>query len=139
MINVVVNYWAVLVSAIVGMVIGSLWFGPLFGKVYISAMGMDKKSPEEQVAMKKGMVLTYIWQFIASLVMFYVFAWLIGGLNQMSVPGGLMAAFWVWLGFVVPQKFGDALWGGKMSLFWMGIGGNLISLLAAGAIIGAWK
>ena len=71
--------------------------------------------------------------------MFCVFAWLIGGLKQMSVAGGLSVAFWVWLGFVVPLKLGDALWGGKMTLFWLGIGNMLLTLLAAGAIIGAWK
>jgi len=137
--NVTVNVWAVLVSAVASMVIGSLWYGPLFGKTFMTAMGMDTWSPEQQAKMKKAMAVTYLSQFIASLVMFYVFAWIMGGLNQVSVPGGLTAAFWVWIGFVVPLKLGDALWGGKMVLFWLGAGNMLLTLLAAGAIIGAWK
>jgi len=134
-----VNFWAVLVSAVASMVIGSIWFGPLFGKMYISLMGMDKKSPEEQAQMKKGMMLTYVWQFIASLVMFYVLARFVGGLGQLSVMGGVMVALWVWIGFVVPMKLGDALWGGKMQLFWIGIGNSLVTLAVSGAIIGAMK
>src|SRR6266404_687463 len=112
--DVSVNFWAVLVSAVASMVIGSIWFGPLFGKVYMNAMGMDKMSPEQQAAMKKSMMLTYLWQFLASLVMFYVFAWLMGALGANSIMNGFQVAFWVWLGFIVPLKFGDALWGGKM-------------------------
>jgi hypothetical protein len=45
---------------------------------------------------------------------------------------------WTWLGFVVPIKLGDALWGGKMTMFWLGIGNMLLTLLAGAAIIGAW-
>ena len=137
--DVTVNFWAVLVSAIASMVVGSVWYGPLFGKVFIKAMGMDQWSPDKQAEMKKGMMLSYLWQFVASLVMFYVFAWLMGALGAVSVMGGIQAAFWVWLGFIVPMKFGDALWGGKMTLFWIGIGNSLVTLLAAGAIIGAMK
>lgn len=102
-------------------------------------MGMDSWSQEKRDSMKKSMAFTYIWQFVASLVMFYVFAWIMGGLNQMSVMGGVQSACWIWIGFVVPLKLGESLWGGKMILFWLGIGNMLLTLLAAGIIIGAWK
>src|SRR3989344_5768242 len=104
--DVSVNFLAVLASAVASMVVGSIWYGPLFGKKFMSAMGFDKMSPEHQAEMKKGMMLTYLWQFIASLVMFYVFAWLICALGAVTVTGGIQAAFWVWLGFIVPTKFG---------------------------------
>jgi len=120
------------------MIIGSVWYGPLFGKKYMHEMGMDSWTPEKKAEMKKSMTMSYVGQFIASLVMFYVLAWLMGALNQVSVMGGIQAAFWVWLGFIVPVKLGDALWGGKMSLFWIAIFGNLITLLIVGSIIGAW-
>jgi hypothetical protein len=62
-----------------------------------------------------------------------------GRLNMLSVMGGLQVAGGIWIGFVVPLKLGDALWGGKMTIFWLGIGNMLVTLLAAGAIIGAWQ
>ena len=133
-----INFWAVLVSAVVSMVVGTIWYGPLFGKVYLRETGMDALSEEEKAKGKKMMWRSYLGQFIASLVMFYVLAWLIGSLNQMTVTGGLSAAFWAWIGFIVPVKLSDALWGGKMSLFWLSIGGSLVTILAAGAIIGGW-
>lgn len=134
-----INIWAVLVSAVASMVIGSIWFGPLFGKQFMRAIGMDQWSAEKQAAEKKKMGLSYFGQFLASLIMFYILAWLIGGLDRMTLGGGAMIGFLAWFGFVVPTKFGDAIWGGKMSLFWMTAGNSLITLLVTGAIIGAWK
>lgn len=135
-----VNLWAVLVAAIASMVIGSFWYGPLFGKLFMRASGMDQWSKEKREAEMKNMVWTYLAQFVASLVTFYVLALLIEGLfGGLSATNGIKAALIAWIGFVVPVKLGDALWGGKMSLFWLGIGNMLVTLVAAGAIIGAWR
>jgi len=137
--QITINFWAVLVSAVASMIVGSIWYGLLFGKKFISLTGMDAWSPEKKAEMTKSLTITYVWQFVASLVMFYVFAWLIGATNQMTAVGGLVAAFWVWIGFIVPLKLGDALWGGKMALFWLSIGNMFVTLMVAGAIIGAWR
>jgi hypothetical protein len=136
--NVNVNFWAVLVSAIASMVIGSIWYGPLFGKKFMSAIGMDTWSAEKKEAEKKKMGMTYLGQFLANLIMFYILGWLMGALGAKSATNGLQVAFWVWLGFVAPVQFGQQIWGGKMSLFWLGAGNMLLTLLAAGAILGAW-
>jgi hypothetical protein len=133
------NYFAVLASAVAAMIIGAIWYGPLFGKKFTAALGLDKLSPEKQAEMKKLMPVSYLGQFLASLVMFYVMSALIGGLGELTVWGGLMTALLVWVGFVVPLKLGDLLWGGKMTMFWLGVGNMLLTLLAAGAIIGAWR
>ncbi len=133
-----INIWAVVVSAIASMAIGSIWYGPLFGKIFMKAMGMDQWSPEKQSAMKKQMPITYLLQFLASLLMFFVLARFVFYMSDFTVKGSLVVAFWTWLGFVVPIKLGDALWGGKMTMFWLGIGNMLLTLLAGAAIIGAW-
>lgn len=134
-----VNYLAVLVSAIASMVVGSIWYGPLFGKKFMQEMGMDMWTPAQQEEMKKKMGVTYVVQFCASLVMFYVLAGLIVGFGHMTLGGGVITALIVWIGFVVPLKLGDALWGGKMSLFWLHIGNMLVTLVVAGAILGVWR
>jgi hypothetical protein len=134
-----INYFAVLVSAIASMVIGGLWYGPLFGRQFMQATGMDKLPPDQRAAMKKSAGLKYLWQFIASLVMFFVLDWYIVTSIHMGIMGGVTNAFGLWLGFVVPLAFGNALWGGKMALFWLSVGNMLITLLAAGAIMGAMR
>lgn len=134
-----INFWAVLVSAIASMVIGSVWYGPLFGKMFMQAMGLDKLSPEEQTKMKNTMMRSYALQFLGSVVMFFVLAWYITTSIHAGIFGGVANAFGLWLGFVVPLALGNAVWGGKMKLFWLNIGNMLITLLVAGAIIGAWR
>lgn len=131
-----VNFIAIVLSAIASMVIGSIWYGPLFGKAFMKAMGMDKWSEQRKAEEKKKMGKMYLIQFLASVLMFYVVAMLVLKLDMMSVSGGMMVAFWAWLGFVVPVKLGDAIWGGSMTLFWLGAGNMLLTLLAAGAVIG---
>ena len=134
-----INYVVVFVAAIVSMVIGSIWYGPLFGKVFMREMCIDKMTPEQMAEAKKGMWKNYVLQFVASLVMFYVLARFMGMLGALSVNAGLMVAFWVWIGFVVPVQLGQALWGGKMKIFWLSAGNMLVTLLAVGAIFGVWK
>jgi len=131
-----VNFLAVLISAIVSMIIGSIWYGPLFGKAFMQATGLSKLSKKEQELMKKKMLASYALQFIASIVMFSVFALLIG-INNLTILGGIHMALLAWIGFAVPLKLGEALWGGNMTVFWIGIGNMLLTLLAGGIIIGA--
>lgn len=133
-----VSILAIVVSAVASMVVGSIWYGPLFGKMFQREMGMDQWSPEKQAEEKKKMGKLYGMQFAASIVMFYVLAAFVAKQGGMDVQTGITVAFWAWLGFVVPTKFGDALWGGNMRLFWLGIGNMLVTLLVAGAIVGAW-
>jgi len=134
-----INYLAVAASAIASMVIGSVWYGPLFGKTFMHAMGMDQWTPERQAAEKKKMGKLYATQLIASLVMFYVLAAFMDKTSGMGISGGISTALWAWIGFVVPVQLGSAIWGGKMTLFWLGAGNMLLTLLAAGAILGAWS
>jgi hypothetical protein len=133
-----VNYWAILVSGVVSMIIGGLWYGPLFKKPFMRAMGMDKWSEERMKAEQKKMGKMYFLQFFASLLMIYTLAMFMDMLGNRSLEGGLMTAFWVWLGFVMPVQLAKELWGGKMPLFFIGAGNMLVTLLAAGVILGTW-
>jgi hypothetical protein len=89
--------------------------------------------------MKKGMAVSYLGQFAASLLMFYMVAGLIVGFGHNTLEGGVTTGFLVWLGFVLPIKLGDLIWGGKKNLFWINIGNMLVTLLIVGAILGSWK
>lgn len=133
-----VNIWAVIVSAIASMVIGSIWYGPLFGKQFMHEMGMDSWSKEKQDEMRKSMATSYVMQFIASLVMFYVFAKIAHGLHPLTITNGIKTSLLVWLGFILPVKFADTLWGGNKNLFWLSVTNMLLTLTVTGIIIGAW-
>jgi hypothetical protein len=139
-----INYLAVLVSGIVSMVLGYVWFGPLFGKMYIHLMGWDNKTPAEQEAMMKGMMKSYVITFIGSLVMAWVLAHAIiyaqVYMHWTALTAGLATGFMSWLGFVVPVSIGNVLWGNSSwKLWWLTNSHQLVQFLIFGAILGTWK
>ncbi len=132
-----INYLAILLSVIASMVIGSAWYGALFGKTFMKATGMDKMTKAQMEEMKKASGKTYAIQFVASIVTFVVLAMFMDKMGYSTAMEGMKMAFLIWFGFVMPVKLGEAIWGGSMTMFWLGSGNMLVTLLAAGAIIGA--
>lgn len=136
-----VNALAVLVAAASAMVLGFLWYGPLFGKAWIKMMGFSKEDMEK--AQKKGMGKTYALSLLCALVTAYVFSHAItfgnAYLNTSGMTAGLTAAFWWWLGFQVPLLMDSQLWEGKSwKLFGLNAGYRLVSLGVMGAILASW-
>ena len=140
--TVPINYLAVLVAAIANMVIGFLWYGPVFGKTWMKLMKFNKKKMDEEK--KKGMAKNYIIMFISSLVMAFVLAHaLVFGsayLNIKGIPAGLMVGFWNWLGFIATVMLGMVLWDGKpWKLYFLNVGYYLVALLVMGSILAVWS
>ena len=136
-----VNYLAILVSAVAAIVLGFLWYGPLFGKYWIAYMGWSDADME--AAKAKGMTKTYLIMTISTLVMAYVMAHavLFGTeyTKTFGATGGLMAAFWNWLGFVAPVTLSAVLWEGKSWGYWVLTAGYyLVSLAIMGVILATW-
>jgi hypothetical protein len=139
--GVPINYYAVLVVAIVNMILGFVWYGPLFGKTWASMMGYNEQTMSEAKA--KGMTKTYAIMAIGALVMSYVLAhavvFAIAYTNITGVKGGLMGGFWNWLGFVAPVTLGTVLWDGKPWKLWaINAGYYLVVLLIGGMILATW-
>lgn len=132
------NYWAILVAAFVPMVLGFLWWSPaLFGKRWLHVMGWTKEDMEKK---KQGMTAKYLMMFVGALVMSYILAHFANYAGAKDWVGGLQAAFWAWLGFVMASSLGAYLFEGrKWDLFWINGGFHLVSMLLMGAIIGGWR
>lgn len=138
--DVTINYWAVLVCGVVSMVLGALWYGPLFGKLWMREMGWGGKSPEEIQKMKDAAKWAYPQAFVGALLMASVLAWLFGALEISTVSLAVQGAFWVWLGFVLPLKYGDKLWGGKsLKLFFIDAIYYLVQLAVFAIILVSWR
>lgn len=137
-----VNLWAVLVSAIVAMALGFLWYGPLFGKAWMQMMGVTSQTMNDP-AMKKSMWWRYLLMFIGALLTNYVLAHaLVFASTYMNVSGlvaGLQAGFFNWIGFIAPVTLGAVLWENKPWKFWfLNAGYYLVYLLIAGMILASW-
>lgn len=133
------NWLAVFVSGIAAMVIGYIWYGPLFGKPWMKLVGRTKEEIEKE---SKEMWKTYGMMFVAALVTSYVLDFTIR-MGEVIMPrsamSGVMAAFWVWLGFIAAVKLSDVIFNKKpWKLYGIEVGYYFAFLLVAGVILGAW-
>lgn len=139
-----INYLAVLVSAIGFMVIGSLWYGPLFGNLWMQGMGWDPNNAASKEKMKKSAPQAYFQMFIGAILTCFVFAhvlWAFGVASPEtnSALGGVQGAFWMWLGFIAPLLYGKKLWEQKaVKYLAVDLGYYLVVLLIAGVILKLW-
>jgi hypothetical protein len=141
-----VNYLAVLISAILAMGLGYLWYGKLFRKGWEELMGWTPERVAELQAKAKanGMAVQYGIQAIGALLMAFVLAHaIIFAGAYLTLPGisaGLITGFMSWLGFVAPVSLGMVLWDGKPWKLWaINSGYYLVSLLLMGLILGWWS
>lgn len=136
-----INYLAVLVAAVINMVVGSLWYGPLFSKPWMKLSGITHEDINKAKA--RGMGKSYFLAFVGSLLMAYVLAHNVelgkAYFNTSNLVTGFNAGFWSWLGFVVPVTFGSVLWEGKSWKLWsINTFYYLIVLVINGLILASW-
>lgn len=131
-----VNFLAVFFAAVSSMVIGTIWYGPLFGKQWMKLVGLTQKDMDDA---KKTMPITYGQMFLDSLMTSFVLAMVIGMADEKSVANGILIAFILWLGFNVTVRHGDVLFNKKpWKLFFIEIGYYFVFFVAAGFIIASF-
>jgi hypothetical protein len=131
---------AVLVAAIVTMVLGYIWFGPLFGKLWMRLNGFTM---ETMSAQKGKMAQMYIIMFIGALVTAYVLAgvhiFASAYLNIGGIDSGILAGFMSWLGFTAPVTVNYTLTTQKSWKLWaVNSGYYLVSFVVMGIILAVW-
>ncbi|MEK9166230.1 MAG: DUF1761 domain-containing protein [Patescibacteria group bacterium] len=136
--DIYLNYWAVLVSAIANMALGMLWYSPLlFGKSWMREMGFTNESMERAKA--RGMGKIYAAAFVGSLVMAYVMAYFVFVWAAADFMSAFQLAFWIWLGFVATVMMSSILWEGKSAkLYFINAGYHLVSLFITALILALW-
>ena len=140
-----VNYWAVLASGVVMMVLGGLWYGPLFGKQWIALMGFDPERVRDMQAkgmqaMWKSYALMALGALLMSFVLSHALIFASTYLGTTGISAGLQVGFWNWLGFIVPVSLGAVLWEGKSWKLWaLNAGYYLVGLLLVGVLLSVWQ
>ncbi|MEK7528401.1 MAG: DUF1761 domain-containing protein [Patescibacteria group bacterium] len=99
-------YLAALAAAAVSFVIGSIWYGPLFGNLWVKEKfgpaGMQKPSRNKIIAL---MASTFLLSFIIALGFAAIPQ--MGTIFGSAILGGLL-----WLFFVMPVLITQAMYGG---------------------------
>lgn len=136
-----INYFAILVGAVLSMVIGAIWYGPLFGKKWMEIIGVSTADKELNKKMQKAYMPMYIVQFILTLFQVLVLAHLIADTTKV---GGLERALWIWGAFVIPTLAGTVMWTNeqskmKWSRFFIQGGYQLTIFIVFGLLLQFWK
>jgi len=129
-----INWLAVLACVVSNMIIGSVWYSPaVFYTTWQKALGKAGTEGATPVPIMWG--LTVLAAFVEA-VFVSVLVKFMGG----TVAAGLQAGFMIWLGFVVTTSIVNHLFAGRRWVVWfIEMGYHLVSLLAMGAILGAWR
>ena len=128
-----INWLAVVVGTVFNMVLGFLWYGPFFGKVWMAQIG---KRPEE---MKSGGLL-YLWNTLAVLVTSIVLALLIRGLDITGWGSGALAGAVIWLGIGATSGLTRTLFEGVRPGVWLIYTAyQLVGFAVLGALFAAWR
>ncbi len=92
-----VNWLAVIVCAALSMVIGFIWYGPLFSKPWAILTGWTS---EKSAALPKSKLVTsYVMAFIAAFVISSVLAIVLLAVKANGIADGIITAIVLWVGF----------------------------------------
>lgn len=123
-----ISYLAVVIAAVAGYAFGALWYSVL-GKQWMAAVGMTEQP--------KPTPAPFIIAFLCQLFMAWMLAGAIGHLGEVTVVRSLIAAFFIWAGFVlttmmVNHRFQSARWSLTLidGAHWLGV------LLIMGLVVG---
>jgi len=126
-----INYWVIVASVIISMVLGGVWYSNLlFAKAWLKGIG---KTDSE---LKDGAATGYITAIIAAAVTAYILAHFVFYVGATTISDGLQVGFWVWLGFfattlAMHTAFERRSW----NLFFIQAGYHLVQLLIIGALL----
>jgi hypothetical protein len=128
------NYWAVMVAAVVAFVGSSVWY-VVFGNE------LAKVSPVfAELQAQKPAAWRMIAVFAGSLVLSFVVAYLIGLKEDVTWMGAVGIGCLLWLGLSAVQWMSSMVWE-KVPLTMAAIhaGDWLVKLVVISAIVGAWR
>jgi hypothetical protein len=134
-----INYLAIFVAAFIPMVLGAIWYGPLFGQKWMELEGKT----EEELRASFNPAKSYGVTFLMAILMAFVLAHVLGTWTDAYGVGGALSGiqggFWMWLGFVVTVSWQNVAFSGQNITLWvLNILYNLVALMMMGALLGSW-
>jgi hypothetical protein len=136
--DVVINYWAVILAAISAMVVGTVWYSPLlFQKAWEKTVKLDKKKGMKEMPWVMGVT------FIAALLTAYILAHVTflshKFFGNSFMQDALSTAFFLWIGINTPAILSGSLFEQRRKKgILINVGNQLVTLLVMGLIIGAF-
>ncbi len=135
-----INYISVLACGVIAMVLGFVWYGPIFGKTWLRIIGASEADLAARKDMQKRAMPLYLVSFVLALFQAYVLAHFIKGWEDAQ---GTETALWIFAGFIVPTIAAASMWNNdRGSIAWARFliqGGYYLVLFGIfGFILGTW-
>jgi Protein of unknown function (DUF1761) len=131
-----IDFLGVLVAAIVGWLIGAVWYGVL-GPQWMAALGWteaDMMGPDGKRKVPVGPMVT---AFAAQILMALMLAGLLGNMGGPTVMRGVISGTLVWLGFVFTTGVVNNSFQKRKPMLTVIDGGHwLIVLIGQGVVLG---
>jgi hypothetical protein len=129
-----INWWAVIVAAIIRMAVGSFWFSPVgFMKPWQRLSGVSEA--QVKATFGRAIGIDAVMSLIMAFILFHAVVYA-GATNPLAGAG---VGFLNWLGFIFTVFVG--LWAYEqkpLQLVSITAGFNLVALILMGALIGVW-
>ncbi|HSE60813.1 MAG TPA: DUF1761 domain-containing protein [Candidatus Saccharimonadales bacterium] len=134
MVDLNLNWWAVLFATALAMVIGMLWYSPvLFGKYWQKLIGKKMKDMGDPTA-------SYVATTATALLQTFVLGLLVYGLNATTASDGAAFGLLLWVGIAATTSLSDYVFAGRPLVLWaINQGYYLVLLMANGAILAVWR
>lgn len=106
---------AIVLCMVANTVVGMIWYGPLFGKIWMAGNGM--KMPEKGSVKFSDMLEPLITSWIGAAIMGAVLASLFAVLQPQGLVEAKMIATTIWLAFIASNILSNYAWSARpMSL-----------------------
>ncbi len=130
-----INYLAVIIAALSAFFVGWLWYGPLFGKLWMKLNGFTEEGLKEGgMSMPLMMLINYVATALAA----FALALLLSG-HENSMSMGILAGILITIFWIGTNRLNDVLYERKpFKLYLINVGYNLVIYAIMGAILGVW-
>jgi hypothetical protein len=136
MIQLAINWWPIVVAALLRMVVGSVWFSPVaFVKPWQALTGVTPEQMQQGLA--RAIIIDLIMSLILSFILYHAVMYATG--SAPTLLTGAAVGLLNWLGFILATHL--PLWAYEnrpLKLIAIGAGSNLVSLVLMGALFGLW-
>ena len=130
-----VNWWAVLAATAINMLVGFLWYGPVFGKLWLRLM--DKEREEISGG---GSPLTYLIPVVGAFISAAMLALIIGMLRLFTWWAGAGWGAAIWFAFGGTGLLTTGVFEGrKQSLSWLFIAYMVLVHAGQGVMFALWR
>lgn len=136
MLPVEINYLAVLVCGIISMLVGAMWYGPVFGKAWMNEVGYTKEDLKKDFNPAKMYGLAVVSHILMALVL----AYLIALTNAATIMEGFRISISAWFGFIFLTMFINSLFARRtFRLVAIDSGYQLVNMILFGILLILWQ